>query len=151
MFKQTSRYFVMGAATLAIFAGLAVASNHHELNGTWQLVPTRSELHGEPMIQTGTVTINDRQGNIYVQRNFNFDSPNQTTATSFSTDAREKTSIKEPGFKSKAKWDGDVLKVMTTQDGVPTTERYSMHEDGAMMLQLERTGHQSETLYFQRQ
>ncbi len=151
MWRQTSRNFLAAAATIAMFAGCALANNHHDLNGAWQLVPARSEWHGEPMVQTGTVTINDRERNIYVMRNFNFDGPNQSTSTSFSTDAREKTSIKEPGFKSKAKWDGDVLKVVTTQDGVTTTERYSLRDDGTMMLQLERSGHQPETLYFQRQ
>jgi len=150
MWKQTCRNFLTGAATLAIFAGFALAVNHHELNGTWQLVPSRSELNGAPVIQTGTVTINDREGNIYVQRNFDFDSPNQSTSTSFATDARAKSSIKEPGFKSKAKWEGDTLKVMTTQDGINIVERYRLNNDGAMVLQIERTGHQPETLYFQR-
>ncbi|MBV9772094.1 MAG: hypothetical protein JOZ32_21155 [Bryobacterales bacterium] len=150
MWNQTCRNFVLSTITLAVFSGCALAANHHELNGTWRLVPARSELHGEAVIETGSVTINDRQGNIYVSRNFNFDTPNQSTSTNFSTDARAKTSIKEPGFKSKAKWDGDVLKVVTTQEGVTTTERYSLREDGAMMLQLERTGHQPETLYFER-
>ena len=40
------------------------------------------------------VTINDRERNIYVQRNFNFDGANLSTSTSFSTDAREKATIK---------------------------------------------------------
>ena len=83
MWTQTCRNFLTGAITLAIFSGLAFATNHHELNGTWQLVPARSEFHGEPAIQTGTVTINDREGNIYVQRNFNFDGAKQSTSTSF--------------------------------------------------------------------
>jgi hypothetical protein len=151
MWTQTCRNFLIGVITLAIFSGLALASNHHVLNGTWQLVPSRSVFNGEAVIQTGTVTINDREGNIYVQRNFDFDSANQSTSTSFSTDARAKTSIKEPGFKSKAKWEGGVLKVMTTQDGINVVERYSLRDDGDMMLQIERTGHQSETLFFQRQ
>jgi hypothetical protein len=151
MRKQSCRNFLMGAATVAIFAGLAAANNHHDLNGTWQLVPARSELNGEPTIQTGSVTINDRERNIYVQRNFNFDGANRSTSTSFSTDAREKASIKEPGFKSKAKWEGDVLKVATSQDGINIVERYSLRDDGTMMLQIDRTGHQPETLFFQRQ
>jgi hypothetical protein len=140
-------------ATLAVVAGSAFAVNHHELNGTWQLVPARSEFNGEPAIQTGTVIINDRERNIYVQRNFNFDGANQSTSTSFSTDAREKTSIKdkEQGFKSKAKWDSDVLKVVTTQEGINITERYSLRDDGTMMLQIDRNGHQPEALFFQRQ
>ncbi len=57
---------------------------------------------------------------------------------------------KSRASKSKAKWDGDVLKVMTTQDGANMTERYSLRDDSTMMLQIDRTGHQPETLYFQR-
>jgi len=151
MWRNSSRNFLMGLGALAVLAGSALAANHHELNGTWQLVPSRSESNGEPAIQTGTVAIHDREGNIYVQRNFNYDGANQSTSTSFSTDAREKTSIKEPGFKSKAKWDGDVLKVTTTQDGVNIVERYSPLDDGTMMLRIDRTGRPSETFYFQRQ
>jgi hypothetical protein len=151
MSRQTCRIFLIQAAALAVFAGLGLASNHHVLNGIWQLVPARSELHGEPAIQTGTVTINDREGNIYVQRNFDLDSANLSTSTSVATDARAKTSIKEPGFKSKAKWEGDMLKVTTDHEGITTVERYSLLGDGTMMLQVERTGRPSETFYFQRQ
>ena len=150
---KCGRNFLLGVATLAVVAGSAFAVNHHELNGTWQLVPARSEFNGEPAIQTGTVVINDREHNVYVQRNFNFDAANQSTSTSFSTDAREKASIKdkEQGFKSKAKWDGDVLKVVTMQGGINITERYSLRDDGTMTLQIDRNGHQPETLFFQRQ
>jgi hypothetical protein len=151
MWKKSGRNFLAGAAALGIFAGLGLASNHHVLNGTWQLAPARSELHGEPAIQTGTVTINDREGNIYVQRNFDLDSGNSSTSSSFSTDARANATIKEPGFKSKAKWEGAVLKVTTLHDGITTVERYSLRDDGAMLLDIERTGHQPEILYFQRQ
>jgi hypothetical protein len=153
MSRQTCRNFLLGAATLAVVAGVGFAANHHELNGTWQLVPQRSDFNGEPAIQTGTVTINDRERNVTVQRNFNFDGANQSTSTSFSTDSQEKATIKdkEQGFKSKAKWDGDILKVVTTQGGINIVERYSLRDDATMMLQIERNGHQPETLYFQRQ
>ena len=43
------------------------------------------------------------------------------------------------------------LKVVTNQDGINIVERYSLLGDGTMMLQIERTGHQPEMLYFQRQ
>jgi hypothetical protein len=147
---QSCRNFLRWAAVGALFAGCALANGHHSLNGVWQLIPARSEFNGEPVIQFGTVTINDRQGNVFVQRNFDFDAPNQSTATSFTTDAREKATIKEPGFKSKAKWDGHVLTVTTTRDGDMTMERYSLRDDGTMMLHLDRPGHQPERLYFQR-
>jgi hypothetical protein len=150
MSKQSGRTLLRWAVAGVLFAGCALANDHQRLNGVWQLIPAHSEFNGEPVIQFGTVTINDRQGNIFVQRNFNFDAPNQSTSTSFSTDARENATIKEPGMKSKAKWDGHVLTVTTTRNGETTLERYSLREDGTMMLQLDRPGHQPETLSFQR-
>src|SRR5580658_7742822 len=87
--KRSYRNILRWAAVGALFAGCAVANDHRSLNGVWQLIPARSEFNGEPAIQTGTVTINDRESNIFVQRNFNFDGPNQSTATSFATDSQE--------------------------------------------------------------
>ena len=153
MARQTGRNFLTAVAGLAIFAGLGFAANHHQLNGTWQLVPSRSELNGEAAIQTGAVTINDREGNVSVSRTFNFDDATHSVTTSFDTDSRRNATIKdkETGFKSKAKWDGDVLKVNTLHGGMTTSERYSLLGDGTLMLQVDRNGHPSETFYFQRQ
>jgi hypothetical protein len=146
-----SRNFLRSVGSIVLLATLAFANDHHRMNGVWQLTPTRSQFNGETAIQTGTVTINDREGNIFVQRSFDFDAANQSSATSFTTDSRHNATIKEPGFKSKAKWDGHVLTVTTTQNGAITTERYSLRDDGFMTLQLDRPGHQPETLFFQRQ
>jgi hypothetical protein len=151
MWKHPYRNLCAITAALAIFAGCALAVNHHELNGNWRLIPERSEFHGESVIQSGTVTIDDRQGNVYVSRNFNYDGANQSTALTFSTDAREKASIKEPGIKSKTQWKGDVLEVTTTRDGATTVERYSLRDDGTMALVIDRPNHSLETLLFQRQ
>jgi hypothetical protein len=151
MDMRSCRNFLRYTAAAALFAGFALANYHHMLNGVWQLIPARSEFNGEPAIQTGTVTINDREGNIFVQRNFTFDAPNQSAASSFTTDSRHNATIKQPGFKSKAKWDGHVLTVTSTRNGDTTTERYSLPDGRTMMLQLDRPGHQPETLYFQRQ
>ena len=54
-------------------------------------------------------------------------------------------------FKSKAKWDGDVLVVNTTQDAATASERYELAPDGFLRLFVERSGHHPVTLYFQRQ
>jgi hypothetical protein len=151
MAMQSCRNFLRCVTAVVLFTACGWANDHHRLNGVWQLVPALSEFNGEPVIQTGTVTINDRQGNIFVQRNFDFDAPNRSTTTGFTTDARENASIKAPGLKSKAKWDGHVLTVTTTRDGATTVERYSLRDDGTMMLQLDRPSHQPETLTFQRQ
>jgi hypothetical protein len=101
MSRQTCRIFLIQAAALAVFAGLSLASNHHVLNGTWQLVPARSELHGEPAIQTGTVTINDREGNIYVQRNFDLDSANLSTRPAWPPTPARKPPSKSPASRAK--------------------------------------------------
>jgi hypothetical protein len=133
MALKSGRNFLFPAAALALFAGLAgsaFANHHHEFNGTWQLVAARSELNGEPAIESGTVTINDREGNIYVDRNFSLEDGNRTVTTNVATDARAKATIKEPGFRSKAKWYGDMLQVTTLHDGVTTVERYSLLPDG---------------------
>src|SRR5579864_8489103 len=46
--------------TGAVLATLAFAGSHTALNGTWVLEPTQSDFGGQPVIQTGTVTINER-------------------------------------------------------------------------------------------
>ncbi|MGD1090388.1 MAG: hypothetical protein ABSB35_00195 [Bryobacteraceae bacterium] len=151
MRRQSCRSFLTGAAALTIFAGCALAANHHELNGTWQLIPSRSEFHEEPVIESGTITINDRESNIYVSRNFTYQGANQSTTSSFSTDSRENTIIKNPGVTSKSKWEGGVLKVTTTREGITTVERYSLRGDGSMVLMIDRPRRALETLVFQRQ
>jgi hypothetical protein len=137
-------------ALAAIFAGCALAWNHHDLNGSWQLIPERSEFHGEPAVETGRVTIDDREGNIYVSRSFNYDQAGRSTSSTFDTDARAKTSIKEPGIKSKTEWKGEVLQVTTTREGSTTVERYRLLDDGTMVLTVDRPGHAAETLFFRR-
>lgn len=55
-----------------------------------------------------------------------------------------------PAFTAKAKWEGDVLKVTGTQDGITTVERFRLANDGSLLLTVERPGHAVETLMFQR-
>jgi hypothetical protein len=71
-----------------LFAVSTFASDHHALNGTWTLVPATSDFAGRDAVQTGTVTIDDRQGNITVSRNFTYDGAKQTIFYSFSTDGQ---------------------------------------------------------------
>jgi hypothetical protein len=122
---------------------------HHALNGTWTLVPAKSDFAGQAVVQTGTVTINDRQGNITVSRNFTYDGATETFFYSFSTDGRENSTIHNgKDFKSKAKWEGDVLKVTTTQAGVTTLERYSLAADRTLTLKVDVPEHGPITLVF---
>lgn len=150
MHSPACRNVLISAAILAFSAGYAFGFNHHELNGTWRLIPRRSEFHGEPAVQNGSVTIWDREGNIYVSRDFNFDGVNQSASSAFDTDAGAGNSIKSPGIRSKTRWKGDVLEVATTLDGATTLERYSLSPDGILVLTVERPGHAAETLLFER-
>jgi len=146
------KIFLAGFTMFMATASSGLAESHHKLNGTWVLMPTRSNFGGEPALQTGTVTINDREHNIYVSRSFNFDTPGQTSSYNFSTDGRESSSIREgKTFKTKAKWDDKVLVVTTTSDFGTEAERFSLAPDGMMMMVVERPGHAPKTLYFQRQ
>ena len=117
MSLKICKSFLKSFVALVFFSVYAWASHHHDLNGTWKLVPTRSEFGGEPVLQMGTVTINDREHNISISRNFTYEGANQTVSYSSSIDGKENSSIHGgPAFKTKAKWEGDVLKVTSTQD-----------------------------------
>ncbi len=151
MLPGICKTFLKSASTLVVFSALAWANHHHDLNGTSKLAPERSEFGGEPVIQTGTITINDRERNISISRNFTFDGANQTVSYSSSLDGKENASIHEgPGLKTKAKWEGEVLSVTTMQNGITTVERYPL-TDGLMMLTVDRSGHRTETLTFERE
>jgi hypothetical protein len=64
--------------TTLLFAVSAFARDRTALNGTWTLVPTKSDFAGQPVIQTGTVTINERQGDITVSRNYTYEGATDT-------------------------------------------------------------------------
>ena len=153
MLLQARNFFKASVICLAFFAvSAAIAGGHHSLNGTWVLEPTKSDFAGQPALQTGMVTINDREHNITVSRNFNYDGANETFSYSFSTDGRENSTIHQgKAFKSKAKWGDNVLKVTTTQNDVTVVERYSLEPDGSMKLMIERPSHRMISLFFQRQ
>jgi hypothetical protein len=148
----TVRSLLLSVPLLMFSAGFAPASQHDALNGTWQLVPARSQFAGEPAIQTGTVTIADRQHNIYISRNYNFDGQNVTVNYQTSTDGRENSSIHEgKAFKTKAKWDGQDLVVTSTQDGIASVERYRLNSDRTLTLTVDRPGHPTVALFFEKQ
>lgn len=146
---NTGRIFQLSMAAVLALPLLA----HPNINGAWTLVPTQSNFAGEPVLETGTVTINDRQHNIYVSRSFNYDNAAGGFDYNFTTDGRENSTIKNgKAFRSKAKWEGDVLKVTTTREGLTTVEHYSLTPDGSMLvLSVERPNHNNETLMFRHQ
>jgi hypothetical protein len=151
MHRQSCKVFLAGAVAAALFTAMAFADNHQSLNGSWIVVPTNGDVRA-PEIKAATITITDREHNIYISRNFTYDDARQTMSYSFTTDSREEASIRQgKTFKSKAKWDGNVLKVTTIQDNVTEREQYSLRPDGLLMLVIERLGNPPLTLYFQHQ
>jgi hypothetical protein len=152
MRPQLRKIFLSGAATAVFFAASAIAANHHSLNGTWKLIADRSDFAGGTMVQSASITINDREHNISISRNFTSEGENTTASFKFDTDARENSTIHQgASFKSKAKWEGDVLKVTTTRTSGVEMERYSMQPDGTLMLVIDRPDHRTLTLYFARE
>ena len=134
-----------------LFAFSAFARDHSAMNGTWTLVPAKSEFAGQPVVQTGTVTIADRQGIIIVSRSFVYEGAAETFFYSDMTDSQHNATIHTgKDLKSKTKWDGDVLKVTTTQSRAVTVESYTLAADGAMTVGVVRPDRKPITLVFQR-
>ena len=142
---------ILAALTALLFAFSAFARDHSALNGVWTLVPASSDFAGQPVVQTGTVTIADRQGVIIVSRSFVYEGATETFFYRDITDADDNATIHTgKDLKSKTSWDHDVLKVTTTQYGAITLERYTLTPDGTMMVSVVRPDHKPITLVFQR-
>ena len=143
---------IIGAAlTAVLFACCAFAHDHRAFNGTWTLVPTKSEFAGQPVIQTGAVTISGEGDVIIVTRNFAYEGATETFFYKDMTDAQNNATIHSgKDLKSKTKWDHDALKVTTTQSGSVTVESYSLAADGTMLASVVSPNHKPITLVFER-
>ena len=138
--------------TTLLFAFSAVARDHSLLNGTWTLDPAKTDYSGQPVVQTGTVTISDHQGVIVVSRSFAYEGATETFYYNDSTGNSQYNTTIHSGkdVKTKTKWDDDVLKVTTTQSGAVTHENYSLAADGTMLVDVVRPERQPITLVFRR-
>ena len=137
--------------TTLLFVFSAFAHGHTLLDGTWTLVPARSDFAGQSVVQTGTVTIADRQGIIIVSRRFVYAGATETYFYRDITDAENNATIHTgKDLKSKTRWDHDVLKVTTTQSGATTLESYTLAADGTLMVNVLRPEHKPITLVFHR-
>ena len=138
----------MSTLLLAFFA---FARDHSAMNGTWTLVPAKSDYAGQPVVQTGTVTIADREGIIVVSRSFVYEGATETFFYKDVTDSEHNATIRTgKDLKTKTRWDRDVLKVTTTESGAVTLESYSLAADGTMMVSVVRPDRKPITLVFQR-
>jgi hypothetical protein len=151
----------MGKYSIKVIAGVvlttwlfvfpAFARDHSALNGTWTLLPAKSYFAGEPVVQTGTVTIRSQDRIIIVERNFKYADSAETYFYSDVTDANNGATIHTgKDLTSKTKWDHDVLKVTTTLDGAATVESYALAVNGSMTVNVVRPGHKPIQLTFQR-
>jgi len=137
--------------TMLLFASTVFGRDHSAFNGTWTLVPVKSDFAGQPVIQTGTVTINGRDDVIIVSRSFAYEGATETFFYKDMTDAENNATIRSgKDLKSKTKWDHDVLKVTTTQSGAITVESYSLAADGTMLVSVAKPDGKLITLVFQR-
>ena len=136
---------------MSLFAISAFARDHNVLNGIWTLVPAKSDFAGQPMVQTGTVTIHDRQGIIIVERSFVYEGAAETFFYNDVTDSERNATIKTgKDLKSKTTWDHDVLTVKTTRSGAVTLETYTLAADGTMTVSVVKPDRTSITLVFER-
>jgi hypothetical protein len=143
---------ILAVLTTFLFAFSAFARDRSALNGTWTLVPARSDFAGQSVVQTGTVTIADRQGIIIVSRSFVYAGATETFFYRDISDAENDATIHTgKDLKSKTMWDHDVLKVTTTESGAVTLESYALSADGTMMVSVVRPGRKPVTLVFHRE
>jgi hypothetical protein len=129
----------------------AFARDHSVLNGARTLVPAKSDFAGQPVVQTGTVTIADREGIIIVARSFVYEGATETFFYSDVTDGEHNaTNHSGKDLKSKTSWDHDVLRVTTTRSGEVTIEGYSFAPDGAMLVSVIRPERKPISLVFRK-
>jgi hypothetical protein len=134
-----------------LLAFSAFARDHSVLNGTWTLVPAKSDFAGQAVVQTGTVTISYQQGVTVVSRSFVYEGAHETFFYNDSSGSEYGSTIHQgKDLKSKTSWDHDVLKVTTTQSGAATLESYTLDADGSMLVNVVRPEQKPITLVFQR-
>ena len=137
--------------TLLLLSIAAFAGDHSALNGTWKLIPTRSDFAGQPVVQTGTVTIADSHGAVAVNRSFTYEGVGETYFFEGKLfGAHGATAHEGKDLKSKASWDHDALVVKTTRSGVVTTERYTLAADGLLTATVVTASGKPITLLFER-
>ena len=147
-----SKLAVTGAVlTTFLVAFSAFARDHRALDGTWTLVAAKSDFAGQPVVQTGTVTIADRDGIVIVSRSFRYEGATESFFYKDVTDGENNATIRTgKDLKSKTGWDRDVLKVTTTRSGAVTIERYALAADGTMTVSVTRPERAPVTLVFER-
>ncbi len=143
--------FIAGVVFMTLLVSSVSARDHSILNGTWTLVPAKSDFSGQPVMQTGTVTVSDHQSVTVVSRSFVYEGATETFFYRDSTGSEFGGTVKMgKDLKTKTKWEHDVLTVTTTQSGAVTTEGYTLAADGAMICTVDKPGNKPIILRFER-
>jgi hypothetical protein len=143
--------YTLATLTTLFFSFSAAARDHNTLNGTWALVPAQSDFAGQPVVQTGTVTIHDQNGIIIVSRSFVYEGASETFFYRDSTGSENNDTIHTGrDLKTRTRWDHDILKVTTARSGALTIESYALAPDGAMTVNVVSPNHTAITLVYQR-
>ena len=96
--KTNSSARITGAVAATLLCAFsAFARDHSALNGTWTLAPAKSDFAGQPVVQTGTVTIADRDGVIIVSRSFVYEGATETFFYNDVTDSEHNATIHRQG------------------------------------------------------
>ena len=149
--KWCKNFFLAFAISAFVSAPAWAIDHHHDLNGTWMLMLPAGGSGGESATAAGTVTIDDRVGNIYVVQNLTYGDSSGEASSAFTLEGRKGATIREGNLTGKANWKNGVLEVEITQNDVTNVERFSLQPDGAMLLDFERPGRPSVTLLFERE
>ena len=146
--------FVLGIGFCGLCVALAIANanNASGFNGTWTLIPSRSDFGGQQPIQAGTVKIEVQPNNVYISRDFRYGDKGETESYNFNPDAGKVIRIRYGQvFKTKGEWDGDSIKVSNKEKHSKEVERYTLDSDGILKLVINSPDEQPVTLFFQRQ
>ena len=150
--KTNSKIAITGLALALTCAFSISARDHSELNGTWTMLPAKSDFAGQPVVKTGTVTIHDSDGDIVVSRSFKYEGATESFFYRESTDGEHGDTFHSgKDLKSKTTWEHNVLVVKTTQSGAVMIESYSLAADGTMIDSVTSPNHKPIILVFQRQ
>jgi len=151
MSKHSTTAITGAVLATLLFAFTAVAREHRDLNGAWTLVPVKSDFAGQPVVQTGAVTIRDQQGVIIITRSFVYEGANETFFYRDSIGSENNDTIHTgKDLKTKTKWDHDILKVTTTESSATTIESYTLAPDGTLVVAVVKPDHKPIALVFQR-
>ena len=141
----------LSTAVFLLSASLSFGRIHEELNGTWVLLPQPTVYHGEQVTESGTVTIDIREGNVAVIRDFTFRGKAHNFRYHDIADGPMNSTLRAPQQTTHLRWEHTALRLQTIRDGEETVDTFSLAPDGTMTDIVESPGRAPVALMFHRQ